>query len=84
MESGAGAGLVGGGCEGVVVGVVDGSPAVAGAAPMSETVGPLPWHVIAGEDLLAMFRAVRDGADPEAFYWELYANSEDRTEPEAS
>ena len=37
---------------------------------------PLGWHVISGEDLLAMLRRVSEGEDPDMLYAEEYANAE--------
>lgn len=40
------------------------------------SVPDLGWHVISGEDLLAMLRRVAAGEDPEMVYIEEYANAE--------
>ena len=37
---------------------------------------PLGWHVISGEDLLAMLRRVSEGEDPDMVYAEEWANAE--------
>lgn len=36
----------------------------------------LGWHVISGEDLLAMLRRVSAGEDPDLVYIEEYANAD--------
>jgi hypothetical protein len=36
----------------------------------------LGWHVIAGEDLLAMLRRCAGGEDPDMVYAEEYANAD--------
>jgi hypothetical protein len=36
----------------------------------------LGWHVICGEDLLAMLRRVAEGEDPDLVYIEEYVNAE--------
>lgn len=46
---------------------------------MSGTEGresPLGWHVISGEDLLAMLRRVQAGEDPGLVYAEEYVNAD--------
>lgn len=40
------------------------------------TVGRPVWHVVHGEDLMAMLHQVAEGADPEVVYIEHYANGE--------
>lgn len=35
----------------------------------------LGWHVISGEDLLAMLRRVAEGEDPDLVYIEAYINA---------
>ena len=40
---------------------------------MSDRLG---WWTISGEALIGALRAVRDGADPDLVYAELYANSD--------
>jgi hypothetical protein len=37
---------------------------------------PLGWHVISGEDLLAMLRRVANGEDPDMVYAEEWANAD--------
>ena len=41
-----------------------------------EGAAPLGWHVISGEDLLAMLRRVAEGEDPDMVYAEEYVNAE--------
>jgi hypothetical protein len=46
---------------------------------MTEALG---WHVISGEDLLAMLRRVQAGEDPDLVYAEEYVNAEhEQVEP---
>ena len=42
---------------------------------MTETK-PLGWHVVSGEDLLAMLHRAADGEDPDMVYMEEWANAE--------
>jgi hypothetical protein len=39
----------------------------------------LGWHVISGEDLLAMLRRVAAGEEPDMVYAEEYVNAERET-----
>ena len=43
---------------------------------MTDSIVTLGWHVISGEDLLAMLHRVSEGEDPDMVYMEEYANAD--------
>ena len=42
----------------------------------TDNTPPLGWHVISGEDLLAMLRRVANGENPDMVYAEEWANAD--------